>query len=163
MSHLGEVPIRRRVWLTSTGGDPRTAIQAGTQSHTRARSLYIGPHVPHCCAWVPLMHGCHMDGCHVPHCCIARAWVPHLALTRCMGATLRNSWVPRSPLHHCPWVPRSPLHHCHSDHGCHTSHWRIVAMGATCHDVTLAGDVLYARVPHKALMYCDGFSQRAPG
>jgi hypothetical protein len=48
MSHLGEVPIRRRVWLASTGGDPRTAILAGTQSHTRARLFYIGPHVHHC-------------------------------------------------------------------------------------------------------------------
>ena len=44
MSHLGEVPIRRRVWLTSTGGDPGIATKAGTESHTRARPfLYRTP------------------------------------------------------------------------------------------------------------------------
>ena len=43
MSHLGGVLIRRRVWLASTGGDPGKATKAGTESHTRARSLYRTP------------------------------------------------------------------------------------------------------------------------
>ena len=84
MSHLGGVLIRRRVWLASTGGDPRTAIQAGTQSHARARLfLYRTPRSP--------LHHCHSRE-------IVESSVSSRALNR---ASSRSPWVPRSPLHHC--------------------------------------------------------------
>lgn len=45
MSHLGKVLIRRRVWLTSTGGLPLEATKADTTEPYPCSSFTIGPPV----------------------------------------------------------------------------------------------------------------------